>query len=52
MSPRSVFYGKVDFAYSEDPGMRPGHVYLVTMNRDPQYPTIAKRHLEITESDE
>lgn len=49
MSPRSVFQGKVDFAYSEDASMRPGHVYLVTMNSDPQYPMIAKRHLEITE---
>ncbi len=49
MSPRSTFHGKVDFAYSEDPGMRPGHVYLVTMNRDPDYPMIAARHLEITQ---
>jgi ribonuclease HI len=49
MSPRSAFHGKIDFAYSEDAGMRPGHVYLVTMNRNPQYPTIAKRHLEITQ---
>jgi ribonuclease HI len=48
VSPRSAFHGKVDFAYSEDAGMRPGHVYLVTMNRDPDYPMIAKRHLEIT----
>jgi hypothetical protein len=48
MSPRSAFYGKVDFAYSEDAGMRPSHVYLVTMNRDQSYPMIAKRHLEIT----
>jgi len=52
MSPRSAFHGKVDFAYSEDAGMRPGHVYLVTMNREPHYPMIAKRHLEITESEQ
>lgn len=52
MSPRSTFYGKVDFAYSEDAGMRPTHVYVVTMNRDPSYPMIAKRHLEITKSEE
>jgi ribonuclease HI len=50
MSARSAFHGKVDFAYSQDAGMKPGHVYLVTMNRDPHYPMIAKRHLEITES--
>jgi ribonuclease HI len=48
MSPRSSYYGKVDFAYSEDAGMRPTHVYLVTMNRDQSYPMIAKRLLEIT----
>lgn len=47
MSPRSAFHGKVDFAFSGDAGMRPGHVYLVTMNRDQSYPMIAKRHLEI-----
>jgi hypothetical protein len=52
MSPRSTFYGKVDFAYSEDAGMRPGHVYLVTMNHDQSYPMIAKRLLEITGSEE
>ena len=52
MSRRSAFHGKVDFAYSEEAGMRPGHVYLVTMNRDPHYPMIAKRHLEITESEQ
>jgi ribonuclease HI len=52
MSPHSAFHGKIDFAYSEDAGMRPGHVYLVTMNRDPKYPMIAKRHLEITQSEE
>ncbi len=52
MSPRSSFHGKIDFAYSEDAGMRPGHVYLVTMNRSPQYPMITKRHLEITQPEE
>lgn len=47
MSPHSAFHGKVDFAFSEDAGMRPGHEYLVTMNRDQSYPMIAKCHLEI-----
>ncbi len=47
LSPHSDYKGKVDFAYSDDAGMRPGHVYVVTMNRDQQYPMIAKRHREI-----
>jgi ribonuclease HI len=52
MSPHSAFFGKVDFAYSEDTGMRPTHMYLVTMNRDQSYPMIAKCHWEITQSEE
>lgn len=47
MSPGSGYYGKVDFAYSDDPMLRPGHTYLVTMNRDQQHPQIVKRIREI-----
>jgi ribonuclease HI len=47
MSRRSPFFGNVDFAYSHDPLMRPGHTYRVTMNRDQSYPMIIKRHAEV-----
>jgi ribonuclease HI len=49
VSPHSAYHGKVDFAYSDDAGMRPGHIYVVTMNRDQQYPMIAKRHREVVQ---
>jgi ribonuclease HI len=48
MSPRSPFFGNVDIAYSDDALMRPGHVYRVSMGKDPKNPLIAKRHLEVT----
>ncbi len=48
MSPRSPFLGNIDIAYSDDPLMRPGHVYRVTMGKDRKNPRIAKCHLEVT----
>jgi ribonuclease HI len=47
MSPGSAYVGKVDIAYSDDPLMRPGHVYVVTMGRDQNHPTIAKLLREV-----
>lgn len=47
MSRASPFHGNVDFAYSEDPMMRPGHTYFVTMGEDAGYPRIVKRHREV-----
>jgi hypothetical protein len=48
MSPGSPFFGNIDFAYSDDALMRPGHVYRVSMGKDLKNPRIAKRHLEVT----
>lgn len=48
MSKKSEFFGRVDFAFSDDVLMRPGRTYYVTMGKDPSYPIIAKRHREIT----
>ena len=47
ISPRSRFFGNLDFAYSEDPMMRTGHTYRVTMNKDSTFPMIVKCHLEV-----
>jgi ribonuclease HI len=46
-SPTSAYCGMVDFAYSDDPMMRPGHTYVVTMNRNQGYPQIVKCLREI-----
>jgi ribonuclease HI len=50
MSPKSPFYGNVDVAYSDNPLMKPGHTYRVTMNADARYPMIKKCHLEVSPS--
>jgi len=50
MSRRSPFYGCVDFAYSKNPMMRPGHTYYVTMGMDVGYPQIVKCHREVVDS--
>jgi ribonuclease HI len=47
VSPRSRFFGNLDFAYSRDHIMRSGHTYRVRMNEDSSFPMIRKRLLEI-----
>jgi hypothetical protein len=49
MSRRSPFYRCVDFAFSDNPMLRPGHNYHVTMSDDSGYPQIAKCHREVIE---
>jgi ribonuclease HI len=47
MSRKSEFRGCVDFAFSDNPMMRPGHTYFVTMGTDQGNPRIIKCHREI-----
>jgi ribonuclease HI len=47
MSRTSSVFGRVDIAYSEDPTLRPGHGYYVTMGADHSLPTIMKCHREV-----
>jgi ribonuclease HI len=47
MSRRSPFFRCVDFAFSDNPLLRPGHTYYVTMGHDSGYPQIAKCHREM-----
>jgi ribonuclease HI len=47
MSRASRFFGDVDVAYSDDPTLRPGHTYYVTMGDDANLPWIVKRHREV-----
>jgi|SRR5579862_1842044 len=47
VSRRSPFRGNVDIAYSDDPRLRAGHTYFVTMSADANPPRIAKCHREI-----
>jgi ribonuclease HI len=49
MSRRSAFFECADFAYSEDPTLRPNHVYRVRMGTDEGYPQIARVFGEKTE---
>ncbi|HEY2353779.1 MAG TPA: ribonuclease H [Gaiellaceae bacterium] len=42
MSRASPFFGAMDFAYSEDPRLRPHHTYEVRMGVEPGYPKIAR----------
>ena len=46
MSPKSQFRGRVDVAFSDDPMMRPGHTYFVTMGAEQGNPRIVKCHRE------
>ncbi len=46
ISPRSEFRGRVDVAFSDDPMMRPGHTYFVTMGAEQGNPRIIKCHRE------
>jgi ribonuclease HI len=46
----SPFFGSIDFAYSDDPTLRPGHTYYVTMGKDAGNPQIVKCHWESTAS--
>jgi ribonuclease HI len=46
VSRNSEFRGRVDIAFSEDPMMRPGHTYFVTMGADQGSPQIIKCHRE------
>lgn len=50
VSRRSPFYGCVDFVYSDNPTLRPGHTYYVTMGTESGYPQIVKCHREVVES--
>lgn len=50
MSRGSRFYGCADFAYSEDPMLRPAHTYYVTMGKDAGNPQIVKCHREVAAS--
>lgn len=47
MSRHSPFYRSVDFAFSANAMLRPGHTYYVTMGTDAGYPLIVKCHREI-----
>jgi hypothetical protein len=47
ISRRSEFRGRIDFACSDDPLMRPGRTYFVTMGADQGNPRIVKCHREI-----
>jgi hypothetical protein len=47
MSRASRAFGNVDFAYSDDPTLRPGHTHYVTMGNEGELPWIAKRHREV-----
>jgi ribonuclease HI len=47
MSKRSPFFGNVDVAYSDDPTLRAGHTYYVTMEKRGNLPWIAKCHREL-----
>jgi hypothetical protein len=46
MSRGSASRGCVDVAYSEDPMMRAGHTYIVTMGREQGNPRIVRCHRE------
>jgi ribonuclease HI len=46
MSRRSQFRGCVDIAFSDDPLLRPGHSYFVTMGAEQGNPRIVKCHRE------
>jgi hypothetical protein len=50
MSRASPFFGNVDVAYSDDPTLRPGHTYYVTMGNDADLPWIVKCHREVLPS--
>jgi ribonuclease HI len=52
MSRRSPFSGCLDFAFSDDPRLRPTHTYFVTMGRDRNNPQIVKCHREIANDPE
>lgn len=47
VSPGSRFVGNVDVAYTDDAQMRPGHSYVVSMNRDSRAPRIERCHREV-----
>jgi ribonuclease HI len=47
VSPGSRYFGNVDVAFSGDPQMRPGHRYVVSMNRDTAAPRIVRCHREV-----
>jgi hypothetical protein len=42
MSRRSPFFGCIDFAFAEDPMLRPNHTYHVRMGTDQGHPQIVK----------
>lgn len=42
ISRRSPFYGCIDFAYSDNPMLRPNHTYYVRMGTDSGYPRIVR----------
>jgi ribonuclease HI len=48
ISRRSQFHGNVDIAYSDDPRLRAGHTYFVTMSSDREPPRIVKCHREMS----
>jgi ribonuclease HI len=47
MSRKSQFRGRVDVAFSDDPMLRPGHTYFVSMGADQGNPRIIKCYREI-----
>jgi hypothetical protein len=42
MSRASRFFGCVDFAFSDDPNLRPHHTYRVRMGTEAGHPQIAR----------
>jgi ribonuclease HI len=50
MSRASQVFGNAGVAYSDDPMLRPGHTYYVTMGDDDNLPWIVKRHREVVSS--
>jgi ribonuclease HI len=50
MSRHSPFFGCIDFAYSDNPMLRPNHTYYVRMGTDPGYPQIVRCFAEKTDA--